>query len=216
MPDDGRPTWQRQLPNALTFARLLLAIALFTLLSVPAAGPGDRVRLALALALFVAAAVTDALDGHLARRWQVVSVLGRVMDPFADKLLILGSFILLAGPGFVTPGGHVMTGVAPWMAVAVLGRELLVTTIRGAYEARGVDFSASWSGKIKMILQSVAIPLILLAVIGHLGLPADSDDARSLRLGAAVLAWITVLVTLWSAVPYIQRAISASSGVTED
>ena len=208
---DGRPQWQQRLPNILTFARLLLAAALFVLLSVPVADDQARLRLLLAAGLFVVAATTDALDGHLARRWNAVSILGRIMDPFADKLLILGSFILLAGPGFVDDAARSMSGVAPWMAVVILARELLVTTIRGAFEARGVDFSASWSGKAKMILQSIAVPLILLAVAGQSGEPEDSALAHSLRLGALWLAWITVVVTAWSAIPYIQRAIRASS-----
>jgi len=125
--------------------------------------------LPVALVLFVVAALTDALDGYLARKWQVVSVFGRIMDPFADKVLILGAFVMLAGPQFFATDELLWTqvaGVTPWMVVVILGRELLVTTIRAVLESQGVDFSAKWSGKVKMIVQSVGIPVIMLIVIG--------------------------------------------------
>lgn len=212
---EGRPDWQLRLPNQLTCARLLLAVLMFILLALPGEGGPQPPTLIIAAALFLVAALTDALDGHLARRWDAVSVLGRVLDPFADKLLILGSFVLLAGPGFLDAEGRLMSGVTPWMAVVILGRELLVTTIRAAFESRGVDFSASWSGKIKMILQSCAAPILMIGVAWQLRLPIESELRDALRLVASVLAWMTVLITAWSAIPYVRRAISAASAIQE-
>ena len=101
-----------------------------------------------AFVLFVVAASTDWLDGYFARRWGLVTQLGRILDPFADKLIICGTFIFLAA----VPA----SGIAPWMAVVVMGRELLVTGLRSFLEQKGIDFSAEMSGKLKMVLQCVA------------------------------------------------------------
>ena len=144
----------RHVPNILTISRLLLAAAFFVVLSPwqyeksPAPhGRGVDWWLFSAAILFIIAAVTDALDGHLARKWGVVSVFGRVMDPFADKLLIIGAFILLAGRGFMmsveekTPVP--MSAVTPWMVLVILGRELLVTSMRAVIESAGGSFAAT-------------------------------------------------------------------------
>jgi len=154
----GRPRdVRRHIPNALTIARLALTVVFVALLSVYRFPDQHAWALPVALVVFIVAALTDALDGYLARRWNVISVFGRIMDPFADKLLILGAFVML-----VPIEG---SGVASWMVVVILGRELLVTTIRGVLEGRGVDFSAARSGKLKMIAQSVAAPVILGSLI---------------------------------------------------
>jgi CDP-diacylglycerol--glycerol-3-phosphate 3-phosphatidyltransferase len=200
MTDQTRPRaagWRARTPNALTISRLALTAVFIALLA--GASPGDAgwsPGLLAATAIFVVAAITDALDGFLARRWNAVSRFGRVADPFADKVLILAGFIMLAGPQL---GPH--SGVASWMVVLVLARELLVTTIRGVYEAEGVDFSATASGKLKMVIQSIVIPVALLdaaAPNGHSRLgPHPATEA---------LLWLTVAVTVWSAAPYIARA----------
>ncbi|MDX2148174.1 MAG: CDP-alcohol phosphatidyltransferase family protein [Planctomycetota bacterium] len=242
-PNSELPAWKRDLPNALTIARVVLACGFVAILSVSPAGEGGvepsdwdgrRPWLALGAAVFVVAAVTDALDGFFARRWGVISTFGRVMDPFADKLLVLGAFVCLCGASFfldlngaglngaglgrvglgegmdaVSSGrsGVQLSGVQPWMVVVVLGRELLVTSIRGVYEARGRDFSASLSGKLKMIFQSVAIPLVL----G--GLAATPDPSESWIVQVA--HWImiaTVVVTALSGVAYVRRAMATGTG----
>ena len=207
-----------RIPNALTILRLILAAAFFVLLGWRPGGPlvepaQDRGGILLgAAALFIVAALTDALDGYLARRWNVVSRFGRVMDPFADKVLVLGAFVFLAAPAFqvhLDMDGAVrrlqISGVHAWMVVVILARELLVTSLRGAYEARGVDFSASASGKLKMILQSVTIPLVLV-------LPALFDATGGwARVTIDMLVWACVIVTAASAVPYVARAIAANA-----
>ena len=170
---------------------------------------GPHPAILAAAALFVLAAVTDALDGYLARKWKAVSVFGRIMDPFADKILVLGTVVMLATPTFriATESGPAMAaGFTGWMAVVILGRELLVTSIRGVFEARGVDFSASASGKAKMIVQSAAIPACLLAA----GLWASERPAW-VGLAVDLAAWGTTLVTALSAAPYLQRAMRARS-----
>ena len=189
-----RPGWTKRVPNALTVLRLAMAAGFVGLLS--GATPAEPARLVTAAGLFVVAAMTDALDGILARRWDAVSRFGRIADPLADKVLVLGAFVVLAGPGLSET-----SGVAPWMAVVLLTRELLVTSIRGVYEGLGVDFSASITGKIKMIAQSIAAPGILLAIVLE-----NPGVARA-------LAWLTVVVTAASLGPYVRRAVSAERSI---
>lgn len=205
-----QPVWKRQAPNALTMARLAMTVVLVALLALAPSLDGRsglQPILLSATVLFILAAATDALDGYLARKWNAISVFGRVMDPFADKLLVLGTAIMLATPTFAitTPSGLAMAaGFTGWMAVVILGRELLVTSIRGVFEARGIDFSASASGKAKMICQSVAIPgCILVAGLWASDRPAWAGWAVNLA------AWGTTLLTALSAVPYVQRAARA-------
>lgn len=218
---------RRHIPNALTVLRVVLTIVFIMLLAWPGHTPWPFARdiellwavqftfehqpwLPAAALLFIVAAATDALDGYLARKWKVVSKFGRVMDPFADKLLVLGAFVMLAGPNFTyrfDGGQHLlMSRVEPWMVVVILGRELLVTSLRGVLEAGGVDFSATLSGKLKMILQSIAVPLILLTLCVYTPWPGSTT-----KLLLDVVVWSTVLVSALSGVPYVLRAIALSS-----
>ncbi len=200
----------RQIPNQLTLLRLVLAAVFFVVLNQYRYPVAPAWLLLVAIAIFILAAVTDALDGYLARRWQVESTFGRIMDPFCDKVLVIGAFIYLAGPRFViTPGPedvHVtmVSGVYPWMVAIILARELLVTSVRGELESKGVEFAASLSGKLKMILQSVAIPVVLLIVWLD---PRQHEPW--LAWVRDVLVYATVFVTLISGLPYIQRAAAA-------
>lgn len=165
--------------------------------------PSDA-RLLWAAALFIAAALTDALDGFLARRWNAISRFGRVVDPLADKLLVLGAFVCLAGPAFTRtdPSGvFQVSGVTPAFASIILARELLVTSLRGLVEGAGGDFSASLAGKAKMILQSIAIPLILILIA-----TTNTDPGSTGRTLILACVWLTVGVTALSAWPYITRA----------
>ncbi len=233
----GSPTpFQRVLPNALTLSRVVLAIAFFAMLANHAYTGTDRFaalisgaasehtppidwQYAIAALVFILAVTTDALDGYLARRWRVVSQFGRVMDPFADKLVILGAFTILAGSEFFIPataishgtlGPMQVSGVAAWMVVVILARELLVTSIRGVLESQGVAFPASMSGKLKMILQSICVPAILLIL-------AAGDPMRGVgRQSVLALVWVSVLITVWSGIPYITRAIVAAKPKTSD
>jgi len=133
------------------------------------------------------------------------------MDPFADKILIVGAFVMLAGPQFASPpdisGQSVqVTGVQSWMVVVILGRELLVTSIRAVLEAEGSDFSASLTGKLKMIVQSLAVPA---ALIIPASIPVDQGSTGRLLVDAS--AWVTTLITVISGVPYVLRGLAAFS-----
>jgi len=191
-PDSAQPGSVRaKIPNALTIARLALTAWFITILATADIDPAETTHWAMwALALFIIAAATDAADGFLARRWKVVSKFGRIADPLADKVLILGAFVMLAGRDL-----GAFSGVAPWMVVTILFRELLVTTARSVFESSGIDFSAAWSGKIKMIIQSIAVPLILIDI-------ARTPEPGPLAIWAA---WATTIATAISIFPYLIR-----------
>lgn len=219
--------WRRWFPNALTVLRLVIATAFFVLLAVgdykarellhdqKTLAPISPLRpiwtYLWAAALFGLAALTDAFDGPLARRWKVVSKFGRVMDPFADKILVVGSFIMLAGPRFgveLEDGSFFqVSGIQPWMVVVILGRELLVTSIRAVMEQEGKDASALWSGKAKMIVQALAIPAILVTL--------GATEVRPGSWGRWLIdsiTWTTVVVTVISGIPYARRGVSEFNG----
>src|SRR5665213_2168850 len=150
----------RHVPNALTAGRLLLAGVFFVMLGYyQYAGPNNPTFLNIAFAIYCVALFTDFLDGYLARRWKVEGPFGRVVDPFVDKVLVLGSFIFFAGKNFTIPSPPdpvnviTITGVVPWMVVVILARELLVTSLRGSMEGSGENFGAQFSGKLKMVFQ---------------------------------------------------------------
>src|SRR5688572_32154140 len=166
----------RHVPNILTGSRLVLAAAFFVLLSFyQYEGAGDPRLIMAAFFIYVIALITDYLDGYLARKWKVEGAFGRVVDPFADKILVLGSFIFFAGKNFIIPetiehpAAHPMwvktiTGVAPAMVIVLLAGELLVTSLRGISEAAGQNFGAVWAGRFKRAFQSGTILAILVYV----------------------------------------------------
>lgn len=177
-------------PNAITFARLILSFVLFGLMQFGQAWLWCA-------GLFVFAVATDVLDGYIARKYQLITQLGRILDPFVDKFITAGTFL------FLLP--FPQSGVNPWMVVIVLGREMLVTSLRGFLETQGADFSASASGKLKMFLQCVAATVALLSMDPHFA--SWSIAGVSFPLIRDVLLWLMVAVTTWSGYDYVQRAI---------
>ena len=161
MPNEARLTNRRlaklfNLPNQLTSLRLILSVILFCLIAWE--------QYLVSLVLFVIAAGTDWLDGYFARKYGQVTTLGRILDPFADKVIVCGTFIFLVAILAALPDiKHELRpwGLQPWMVVVIVGRELLVTALRSFIEDRGVDFSAKMSGKLKMVLQCVAAGVCL-------------------------------------------------------
>ncbi|MCH8053800.1 MAG: CDP-diacylglycerol--glycerol-3-phosphate 3-phosphatidyltransferase [Planctomycetes bacterium] len=190
------------LPNQITIARLILAVLFFILISrFDIRDPDPRI-LDICLILFIVACLTDWLDGYLARRTNQVTALGRVLDPFVDKVLVCGAFVFFAGAGFVDSAGRNVTAVAPWMVVVIVGRELLVTGLRGFSEAQGRPFAADVLGKIKTITQMITASVIMLCV-AH----AAPGETRSLLAGAGgVLLWLTIVITSCSGLNYLYKA----------
>jgi CDP-diacylglycerol--glycerol-3-phosphate 3-phosphatidyltransferase len=196
---------KRRIPNAITMLRILIAGAFFAVLGGYRYPDQGILWGNVAIALFVIAAITDFLDGYLARKWDVVSMFGRLMDPFCDKVLVLGAFVYLAGTRFSVESWvesdklfTMASGVYPWMVVAIIARELLVTSIRDVLESMGHSGGAKWAGKAKMILQSVAVPIVLLLVVNF-----SPDKNSGVMLTINILVWLMLIVTLWSGLPYV-------------
>ncbi|MGC1274390.1 MAG: CDP-diacylglycerol--glycerol-3-phosphate 3-phosphatidyltransferase [Planctomycetaceae bacterium] len=184
------------LPNAITLSRLILSIALFTMI-------GYENLWLTSAALFVFAAATDFLDGYFARKYGQVTTLGRIMDPFVDKIIVGGAFLFLMGQAVEVDGETVRSGVSPWMVLVVIGREMFVTSLRGFMEQHGIDFSADKTGKAKMLLQCVAVTVSLLSLSRTF---APFDSFLLLR---DVLLWTMTAFTAYSGFAYFARAMRA-------
>lgn len=168
-------------PNRISAARLVLSIVVFALIPLQFYW--------LAFWVFVVAAGTDWIDGWYARQYDQITQLGRILDPFCDKILICGAFILLAVE--MNSGFAWYEKIASWMAVLVTGRELLVTVLRSLIEGSGGDFSAKMPGKLKMWFQCIAVGVALVV----LALKAEGLDP-------AIPVWLSVVlvVSIWAAV----------------
>lgn len=171
-------------PNKISASRLVLAFIFFGLLTYQFYW--------LALVAFVIAAGTDWVDGWYARKYDMVTKLGRVLDPFCDKILICGAYILLAVA--MNDGFAWYAKIAGWMAVVVVGRELLVTVLRSMIEGAGGDFSAKMAGKLKMWFQCIAVGACLVA----LAMQANSTTEET-GVATALPVWLhwTVIVSVW-------------------
>ena len=208
-----RPRMFRHVPNALTASRLVLAAVFFAMLSFyQYEGRGDRWLLHWAFLVYLVALFTDFLDGYLARKWKVEGAFGRVVDPFVDKVLVLGSFIFFAGKNFIIAGGSTyvvktISGVAPGIVVILLARELLITSLRGSSEGGGKNFGAVFSGKLKMVLQSVTI-LVILVFVNYRDWLISHGLEHLASLARDICIWGTVAITVISGLLYIQRAVS--------
>lgn len=186
------------LANRVTLLRLLFAVVACLILLAIQEGLlyGDAIAPAAwtALAFFAIATASDALDGYIARRENTVTAFGRIADPFVDKIVVCGSLVIL----IAIP--QTAAYVRPWMVVLILFREFLVTGIRGYMESRGIDFGAEMPGKIKMVVQSFLTGF----AISVLGFQPEVPDA--IGLTTHVLAWATVLLTVYSGTLYVVRA----------
>lgn len=171
------------LPNLLTVGRILLIPVFVLLFAVP-----TPTRSIAAAIVFVIAAVTDLLDGYLARRRGEVTNLGRLLDPVADKLLVLSGLVMLVD----------LQRVESWIAILIIAREVAVTGVRAVAGARGVVLPVETTGKFKMTAQVVAIVLLILedalaAVTGNLH-----------QLGTMVL-YVALTLGLYSGGRYLAR-----------
>lgn len=160
----------KMIPNILTFGRLVLTIIFLVMIlfapryyaegEVPFPGFLD-----VAFILFVVAGLTDIVDGYAARKLNVASKFGRMVDPLADKILVCGAFIcfaLIGQPKLFNLNHDILTAIH-WLTAAILiAREVYVTILRHIAESRGVNFAATASGKIKMFLQSFAIGTVVI------------------------------------------------------
>ena len=180
-------------PNKISAARLVLAFVFFALLPF-------KLYWA-ALVVFLIAAGTDWVDGWYARKYDMVTKLGRVLDPFCDKILTCGAYILLA----VEMNGKFpwYAQIAGWIAVIVVGRELLVTVLRSMIEGAGGDFSAKMAGKLKMWFQCIAVVSCLVG----LALDAGTAELPSWLFWTIVgSVWLSLFSTVHSGWLYVEGA----------
>ena len=177
------------IPNLLSLSRLPLAVGLFA---------GIAYELwPLALAVFSVAIFTDWLDGWWARKFNLLSAVGRNLDPLTDKVLIGGAFI------YLLPVKE--AGLLPWMVAVVVCRELLITGVRGIVEATGQKFGADWFGKLKTVLQCAAIVgVLLLQTLRNEGLFAQGLSL--LEVVQTGLLYAMLAATIGSGVQYLVKA----------
>jgi CDP-diacylglycerol--glycerol-3-phosphate 3-phosphatidyltransferase len=180
------------LPNTIT---LLRTAAVPVLLLFPLAAPHRGASQVLA-ALFIVAALTDLVDGWLARRGQQVTRIGKLLDPLADKLLVATALVVLLAGGRIPPWGTPMV-------VVIIGRELAVSGLRGFASTEGRIMAAAWPGKVKTLLQNIALAALLFPT-PQWGLPAHS-------IGLGFLVAATAL-TLWSGYGYFAGFFGSDGG----
>jgi CDP-diacylglycerol---glycerol-3-phosphate 3-phosphatidyltransferase len=189
------------IPNILTLLRIA-AIPILVILLLPHWGPGGRVEAQSlgagfwAAALFALASITDWLDGYLARRMGIVTVFGKFLDPIADKLIVMAVLIMLL------PYGQ----IPAWMVLIILGREIIITGLRGIASTEGIVIPASELGKFKTIFQIVAILALLLHYDYHWFFSVNHPYllVNMYRVGMFYL-WIATIITIWSGVDYLWK-----------
>lgn len=181
------------LPNSITLIRILSIPLLIWILSSPRFSSANGEKELLASFVFIAAAMTDGIDGYLARRRGQITTMGILLDPLADKLLIAAAFVVLVqlNPSLVPA----------WVAIVVIGREFLVSGLRSIAASEGFTIEASDLGKFKMVVQIVAVVAVILdhrwkewPVYGYYIFP--------IHWIASLAIWFMVCVSLASAIDY--------------
>jgi CDP-diacylglycerol--glycerol-3-phosphate 3-phosphatidyltransferase len=162
----------KHIPNILTFGRLVLTVVFLLMILASPRFYADGEQpfpgfLDIAFIIFVIAGLTDVIDGHIARKLGVASKFGRMLDPLVDKVLVCGAFIcfaIIGEPKLFKFAPITMTVIHWSVAGIIILREVYVTALRHIAEARGVNFAATASGKIKMFLQSFAIGTVIIKI----------------------------------------------------
>ena len=188
--------------NGITIGRLGIAVVCFVLLALAGRGDDAPTRVALvdaAFACFLAGAISDFLDGYVARRFGEETAFGRMADPLVDKILVCGTLVLMLGFADLRPV------LPPWVVVVVVVREFIVQGIRSLVEGSGIPFGAMFWGKQKMVIQCVATG-ILFVYLAHRDL-AGGDQALRVFSGLAVAGVVLMmLVTIGSGYGYLVAA----------
>jgi CDP-diacylglycerol--glycerol-3-phosphate 3-phosphatidyltransferase len=178
------------LPIALTLCRIVLVPLIIVFLI-----SSDRVHVLIAAIIFIAASLTDWLDGRMARRWNQVTRLGTLLDPVADKLLVAAALVALVQIDMIDG----------WVAVVIIGRELAVTGLRGVALSMGAVVPASGFGKAKTVSQYLTITILIL----EKGVPGEYVPFHLISSG---VLWVTLALTVLSGADYFYRFF-VSTGV---
>ena len=169
------------LPNKLTILRMVLIVPFVVCMLVP--GLGDAGMYA-SVALFIAASLTDLLDGKIARRYNLVTNFGKFMDPLADKLLVSSALICLTAQG----------SLAAWISIIIISREFIISGFRLVASDNGIVIAASYWGKFKTTFQMIMIVMLIL-----------NFDNKTYQVCATVITYIALLLTLISLFDYIAK-----------
>ncbi len=167
-------------PNILASVRILIAPVMFWIIITPEYFTDQGIHITwvyyLAALLFVLASATDFFDGYIARSFDQITLLGKILDPLADKMLTIGAFLALM----------VVEEASAWAIYIIIVRELFITGLRTVAVAENIDVSASWAGKIKTVVQMISIGFLIM----HWPF-------------ATALLWFAVMLTLYSGAEYI-------------
>ncbi|MBR5315190.1 MAG: CDP-diacylglycerol--glycerol-3-phosphate 3-phosphatidyltransferase [Firmicutes bacterium] len=143
-----------------------------------------------AFVLFAAASITDFFDGYLARKHNLVSNFGKIMDPLADKILVYSAFCLMVED----------KTIAGWMLIVILAREFVVAGMRTVAASEGIVIAAAMSGKIKTVLQMIAVPLLLFVPV-----LAGTPAGQIVNMAAQAFLWASLVMTVYSGVEYVVK-----------
>ncbi len=179
------------LPNILTLARIAAIPVLVVLICFDSRSAGFWAAI-----IFSAAAITDWLDGWLARKWEIVTVLGKFLDPLADKLIVMAALIMLI------PHGR----VPAWAVFLILAREMIVTGLRSIASSEGIVIAASDLGKYKTIFQMVAIIGLLLHYDYYwfFGVRLEFLHVNMHNVGTFFF-YVAFVMTVWSGIDYLAK-----------
>jgi CDP-diacylglycerol--glycerol-3-phosphate 3-phosphatidyltransferase len=177
------------LPNSLTIARIMAIPIIVLLLFYP-----GKIASFVAAIIFLFAAITDGLDGYIARRQNIVTTLGKFLDPLADKLLVITSLIMLIHLG----------RVPAWIVVIIAGREMAVTGLRAIAINEGIVISASQLGKYKTLLQVIATTTLICHYSYY------SIDFHNVGM---IFLWAALVLTVWSGLDYFRGFFREWGGI---
>ena len=167
------------LPNKLTILRMIMIVPFVVFMLAPIGGAAGKW---IALALFVAASLTDLLDGKIARKYNLVTDVGKFMDPLADKLLVCSALICLVELG----------RIPSWIVIIIISREFIISGFRLVASDKGVVIAASWWGKFKTTFQMVMIVLMI-------------ADIAALSIVTQIVMWIALILTVVSLLDYLLK-----------
>lgn len=176
------------LPNKLTVGRII-AVPFFVVLYMM----GYNL---ISFIIFIVASFTDMLDGQIARKYNLVTNFGKIMDPLADKILVYSAFCLMVANGLI-PG---------WMLIVILSREFAIAGMRTVAASEGIVIAAGMSGKIKTVLQMIAVPFLLLVDVQALVFIKPT-----IYMIAQGFLWASLIMTIYSGIEYILKNKSVFS-----
>ena len=173
-------------PNTLSLVRVFLAPLVLLFLSLRISAPVPFLSLdgaepltlgdLLAAVVFIIAAITDSMDGYIARKHHLITTLGKFIDPLADKVLVIAAMIALVE----------LQRIPGWIVLVIITREFVVTGLRLVAAAEGVVIAASKGGKLKTVFQIVALAMLILKLPGGMA-----------------LMWVAMILTVWSGMEYL-------------